>query len=99
MERRSQRSGGHPVSTVNISGRVYKERPSGRDGNGGRSRRLKEICEALAFASERCSELERSLYKSILEVRAQAENLAALSMSEDQAQGSLSDLRKHDAEP
>jgi hypothetical protein len=83
------------VSEIRISGRVYAERPPSSRVSGGESRRRHLIAESLRSAAEFCSERERRLYKSILEVLAHAENLR------DQGQGNrlpdptLGDLLPH----
>jgi hypothetical protein len=64
-----------------------------------RGRRVSLICDALKFASESCHETERRLYKDLIEVRAQAENLLAQIQGEGSVQASLSDLWKHELEP
>lgn len=83
------------MQTVRISGREYPERPPGKGYAGEELRRLCAICESLKFSSESCSERERALYKSILEVRAHAENLRDLVAGKGAPGPQLSDLRKH----
>lgn len=85
--------------TVRISGRVYPERPSSRGSERDRLRRLLSIASSLKFASEACSEMERRLYKSILEVRAYAENMVEQARGERAVEPELYDLTRPDHEP
>lgn len=87
------------METVKISGREYPARPRRGSSDGNRLRRLRQIAEALRFAAENCTELERRLYKSILEVRAHADNAVEAARGETMPEPSLSDLRKHELEP
>lgn len=84
---------------VKISGREYPERPPSKLANVERVRRLLLIADSLKFASEHCSEQERRLYKSILEVRAHAENLVDQVRGERLRDPSFTDLLKHAHEP
>lgn len=87
------------MNNVKISGREYPERPPSKNANVERVRRLLSIVDSLKFASDQCSEQERRLYKSILEVRAHAENLVDQVRGERLADPSFTDLRKHEHEP
>jgi hypothetical protein len=88
-----------PFPTVRISGRVYPERPRSNASNESSLRRLSSIVDSLKFASEKCSEVERRLYREILEVRAHAENLLDQVRGSREVQPELSDLMRPAHEP
>lgn len=87
------------MEMLRISGREYPARPPSDGRVGDRLRRLLLITSALEYASGRCSEPERKLYKSILEVRAHAENLVDQVRGEKLGDPQLSDLMSAAHEP
>jgi hypothetical protein len=80
------------MEMLRISGRTYPARPRSKGFSVDKSRRLRSIVQALSFAAQECSETERRLYKSILEVHAHAANLLDQLKGETLPEPTLGDL-------